>query len=885
MSGEKGDDFLSSSKDEMDTKDSAAPLESINSLTKSLNEVNSLTNSLDKVKTNGSPKEEEDALVEALSTEKRRSASNVDQTRNNVKDDLVMRAEEVVREDVKPKGKKKSPLTMKRMPTEETNDQRRGSWSGLDKAKSKIKNTTIRSSNLTNSGSFVSATSTSVPTSPTGIRRSSWEDFLPNDEMTPSGDTLEISVYNGSDKDRLLITKTFAVEAFVAEVTKTFMNHFGLSGSQWRIHVEAPEGMASPSTQNGEDKEEVKEEKPSRPVQWLQIDKRLLDYDPPLLLESMLILKIRPKEDAKPVETTKEGETTPIARTSSVMNFFKKNSGTKRKNTAKAAPTQKSPMPWVFLEDKESKIEITKINNDDIAITWMYSPDASAGHPWTNPDRGGEVLRQGRVRKSHWNSRYVALNGNQLFYFKSAPLKDDDLPKKTFLIDKDTAVELAETTKSPLHMFNILRILREVNSSKKGDLLVINDKYYVSTNLSLSARTKQELDLWMMNIRQVIKSNGDAPKRREDRVEVTFRVETGYVGLSPEWKHLLSSSGITERYFYDQATEVIEILRSNFIKRNISEPIINHIPSSKPRNPNATIASVVNQHDNPEILYEDFQLVGSGTFGEVFLAQNSRSHKTVAIKKMLLTPKREPLFINEIMVQKVTEHPNVVRLFEAYQVSDYIWVALEFMSNGNLYQILTDFETSKQYFTEGQVAYVVAETLKGLSYIHGMHRIHRDIKSDNILLGANAEVKLADFGYAVQLADEDEKRSTICGSPYWMAPEVILGEKYGKSVDIWSLGIMLMELCDLQPPYILEAPTRALVLIPSKPVPPLKTADRWSKNLKHFLSLCLQKDPEKRPQAIELLQHPFLHSTCSAGEFRDNVLTKRKKTAKPCLVQ
>jgi len=876
MSEEKADEILTSSKDEMEIKDPATPLESVDALADAISEVN----------TNGSQKDDasKEAPALSVSVEKRRSASNVDQTRSNVKDDLVMRAEEVVREDVKPKGKKKSPLTMKRSPHDETIDQRRGSWSGLDKAKSKIKNTTLRSSNLSNSGSY-SSNSASVPTSPTGVvRRSSWEDFLPNDEMTPSGDTLEISVYNGNDKEGLLITKTFAVEAFVAEVTKTFMNHFGLTGSQWRIHVEVPEGSTSPTSQNGEGKEEGKDEKPSGPVQWLQIDKRLLDYDPPLLLESVLVLKIRPKEDAKPVETN-EGEITPIGRTSSVMNFFKKNSGTKRKITTRATPTQKSPMPWVFLEDKESKIEVTKINKDDIAITWMYSPDASAGHPWVNPDRGGEVLRQGRVRKSHWNSRYVALNGNQLFYFKNAPTKDDDLPKKTFLIDKDTVVELATSSKSPLHVFNILHVLREVSSSKKGDLIVINDKYYVSTNLSLSARTKQELDLWMMNLRQVINNNGETLKRREDRVEVTFRVETGYVGLSPEWKHLLSSSGITERYFYDQATEVIEILRSNFIKRNISEPIINHIPSSKPRNPNATIASVVNHEDNPEVLYEDFQLVGSGTFGEVFLAQNSRSHKTVAIKKMLLTPKREPLFINEIMVQKVTEHPNVVRLFEAYQVSDYIWVALEFMSNGNLYQILTDFETSKQYFTEGQVAYVVAETLKGLSYIHGMHRIHRDIKSDNILLGANAEVKLADFGYAVQLADEDEKRSTICGSPYWMAPEVILGEKYGKSVDIWSLGIMLMELCDLQPPYILEAPTRALVLIPSKPVPPLKTADRWSKDLKHFLSLCLQKDPEKRPQAIELLQHPFLHSTCSAGDFRDNVLTKRKKSAKPCLVQ
>jgi serine/threonine protein kinase len=114
---------------------------------------------------------------------------------------------------------------------------------------------------------------------------------------------------------------------------------------------------------------------------------------------------------------------------------------------------------------------------------------------------------------------------------------------------------------------------------------------------------------------------------------------------------------------------------------------------------------------------------------------------------------------------------------------------------------------------------------------------------------------------------------------------VILGEKYGKDVDIWSLGIMLMECCDLQPPYILEAPAKALLMIPTKPVPPLRTADKWSKELKHFMSLCLQKDANLRPQAIELLQHPFLHCTCTASEFKEAILTKRKKSPKPCLIQ
>ncbi|PRP80591.1 p21-activated kinase [Planoprotostelium fungivorum] len=788
-----------------------------------------------------------------------------------------------------------------------SHEQRRGSWSGLDKAKAKIRNTTMRTTNLqpSPSGSGTQIAS-STPSSPTNQKHSSWDDLLPIDEMEPSGETFEISVC----KDKVLITKSFPIEAFVAEVTKTFMSHFGVTGSQWRIHVEAPEGLptlsqstssvnsASSSPSNG-DKEE-KEEKTTTGIiterpPWLQIDKRLMDYDPPILLENVLVLKAR-EEDKK---SDNPNEITPIARTSSVINFFKKNTGTQRRKTTKAVVVKRCPLPWVFLQDTNSKIVMNKVHDTEISLTFTYSPDASAGPIWMNPLLGGEILKQGKLMKSHYNSRYLTLSGKMLHYFKHQP-KEGDHPRGSYLVDSDSVIEVVEdSSKTPRHGMTIHRVLREVSPNKKGDLFVVDEKYYTVTHFTFCARSKTEQEQWMQAIKTAISSKEGVDNRREEKIQITFQAETGYVGLSAEWKHLLSSSGITERYFYDHIDEVLEILRSTFMKRNVSEPIINHIPDSRSRNPHSestfiynetdrdavSIASVVNQIDNPEILYEDFQLVGSGTFGEVFLASNSRSHMTVAIKKMLLTPKREPLFINEISVQKVTEHPNVVRLFDAYHVSDYIWVALEYMSNGNLYQVLTDFESSKTSFAESQIAYIIAESLKGLSYIHGMHRIHRDIKSDNILIGGQAEIKLADFGYAVQLADEDEKRSTICGSPYWMAPEVILGEKYGKSVDIWSLGIMLMELCDLQPPYIMEAPARALVLIPSKPVPPLKTADKWSRELKHFLAACLQKDPEKRPQAIELLQHPFLHVTCSAAEFRDNVLTKRGKAAKPCLIQ
>ncbi|XP_058680225.1 serine/threonine-protein kinase PAK 1-like [Ammospiza caudacuta] len=284
---------------------------------------------------------------------------------------------------------------------------------------------------------------------------------------------------------------------------------------------------------------------------------------------------------------------------------------------------------------------------------------------------------------------------------------------------------------------------------------------------------------------------------------------------------------------------------------------------------------IVNK-ENPWMKYTKLEDIGSGTFGDVCRAVDNTTGGEVAIKKINLKGlRKKKLKANELMVMKINRNPNLINYLDSFLVGDELWLVMEFMDGGTLSDII-----SKTCLSEDQTAAISRECLQGLDFLHSNDVIYRDVKSCNILLRTDGSVKLADFGLFVKLTPEQSRRSSVAGTSGWLAPEVVTGQPYGPKVDIWSLGIVGIEMVEQEVPCRNATPVSAKQRTARGERPQLRQPNRFSSCLCDFLSCCLQTDEQKRWSAKELLKHPFVRSAKPASSLApliNSIKMKKKK--------
>lgn len=262
---------------------------------------------------------------------------------------------------------------------------------------------------------------------------------------------------------------------------------------------------------------------------------------------------------------------------------------------------------------------------------------------------------------------------------------------------------------------------------------------------------------------------------------------------------------------------------------------------------------------DPLKLYTFIHKIGKGSTGYVYKVQETSTGKYRALKQ--IEPKKQftkEKILNEIQIMSISSHQNIVECFAAYEFKKYflhsqVWLCMELMEN-TIYNLSSILKLQEEH-----IAYICKEVLQGIQWLHKHNRMHRDIKSDNILFDLEGNIKISDFGFSAQLTSGGQVKSSFVGTPSWMAPEIILGHGYGIKVDIWSLGILIYELIEGNTPMTGNNSMEIMCNITNSPVPDL-TGDH-SVNLKSFVSRCLEKSPDLRADAKELLSHDFLISS------------------------
>jgi len=263
---------------------------------------------------------------------------------------------------------------------------------------------------------------------------------------------------------------------------------------------------------------------------------------------------------------------------------------------------------------------------------------------------------------------------------------------------------------------------------------------------------------------------------------------------------------------------------------------------------------------------DDFEILkplGQGKFGNVYLAREKRSDFIIALKVLwkdiISKYKVEKQLRREIEIQSHLRHPNILKLYGYFYDEKRVFLILEYAPKGEVFSELN----RNGRFSEQKTARYICPLSNALHYIHSKNVIHRDIKPENLLLSTDGTVKLGDFGWAIHMTDK-KKRFTICGTPDYLPPEMIVDEGHNYSVDTWSLGVLIYEFLVGQPPFVAERTSdtyRRIVDVD------LEFPDYVSSEAQDLISKLLQKDPNQRMSLLDVSVHPFIQNNCKQHNY------------------
>lgn len=335
----------------------------------------------------------------------------------------------------------------------------------------------------------------------------------------------------------------------------------------------------------------------------------------------------------------------------------------------------------------------------------------------------------------------------------------------------------------------------------------------------------------------------DGSEDRKVDVELNKDKSNGIDGLPQEWEEELAASGFTKKDVLENPMEVLETLGC---LRRQKTGSLHPLPSNSEyrRKEKENIIFKKAQPDEDYIILNE---LGEGGFGKVFKCVKISDQEVYAMKHIDITSQKQKIYIgNEITIMKTTSHKNIVKLYDTYMHKGRIFLFMEYMDGGCLTPVVEDFKLD---IPETVIAFILREVLEGIAALHKVGIIHRDIKSDNVLIEREgAAIKLTDFGYAWQLTQEKRMRESRVGTLYWMAPEILKGStQYDERWDIWSLGVFAFELAECLPPFPKKNQSKTIYSILSKPPPKLKDQEKWSDDFHSFIENWMIKDPEERP--------------------------------------